>query len=144
MIAGVTGVPEAVQLVQLAILAVWAANDAVAEVKSLLAGGEVPLLRVSGSGYLNLDYQGYIRLMLYTKGTELLCGRGLDVIQTDMVREVPSFDIRRCVYHSDFHVTARSGAVFTRVFAVGGSRAFGGTELTAECSGSYELERIGP
>ena len=143
VIAGVTGVPEAVQLIQLAILAVWSANEAVAEVKSLLAGGEVPLLKMSGSGYLNLDYRGYVRLLLYMKRTETLQGRGLDVIQTDMMRRVSTFDVRRCIYSSEIRVTAQSGAVFTRVFAVGGSRMFRGTELFADCGNSYAVERLG-
>lgn len=143
VIAGVTGVPEAVKLVQLAILGVWAANDAVVEVKTLLSGGCVALLKLSGGEYLDLDYRGYIRLLLYMKGTQLLRCRGLDVIQTDMMREVPSFDIRRCIYTADMSVSAQSGALFSGIFEIGGGRAFRGTELTAACSGTYAVERIG-
>ena len=65
------------------------------------------------------------------------------MIQTDMMREVPSFDIRRCIYTADMSVSAQSGALFSGIFEIGGGRAFRGTELTAACSGTYAVERIG-
>ena len=138
-ICGVTGIPEAVRLVEAAIIAVWAVNDGADDVKQLLAGQKVPLLELAGyeMPLLEMDYRGYIRLLLYTRGKKLR-GRALDVIQASMRQTCPSFDVRRCIYSADIVITAGSGALFTSVTDIAGSGSFGGRALSARTFYTYE------
>ena len=60
-IAGVTGSSALIPVIKTGILLLWSVQEAVAEVKSLMAGEKVALY--SDISALSLDYQGYLSLL---------------------------------------------------------------------------------
>ena len=61
-IAGVTGSSALLPVIKTGILLLWSVEDAVAEVRDLMAGKKVPLYRDISP--LALDYQGYLMLLM--------------------------------------------------------------------------------
>ncbi|MDO5415842.1 MAG: DUF5702 domain-containing protein [Lachnospiraceae bacterium] len=122
-VVGATGIMPLVSITAFLIMSVWAFGEAVADVKVLLEKGKVPvikgredwrlsldgLLDFAGKGRLGelsetengLNYQQYLTLLLMTcPGTQLLY-RIMDVIQLNIARTQPGFQLADCTFRVD-------------------------------------------
>ncbi len=134
ILVGWTGIAPLTALVKSAAIAAWAYGEAIADVRSLLGGGRVPLKKrmdqwyltsfaflpawfagaMTGSGNCQegMDYQGYLRLLLLkTPETQKYYGM-MDMIQCRMAEIKPRFYMNECVYAVQIHTEAAAGSVF--------------------------------
>lgn len=104
-IAGVSANPLIISAVEQGILAAWAYVESICDVKALLGGGKVPLLKntgnwktqLSGLGQaVGMDYKGeskgltyenYLDVFLYSKTTKQAAYRGMDLMEWNMQNE---------------------------------------------------------
>lgn len=114
--AGVTGMPALAGVLQTGILAAWAFEDAVVDVKAMMQGEKVPLLRLFGEAYFPLEYAGYLNVLLSFLQVEDLRAETLDLIQATMKRGDETFDLQKCVYHAEVSVELRGGGVVNSCF----------------------------
>lgn len=102
ILAGASANPAAVELVYQGILAAWAYAESVCDVKTLLSGGKIPLMKdktswktqlsklgeaavtASSSEDLGLSYEEYLDALLYTKSTEKIAYRSMDLMEKSM------------------------------------------------------------
>lgn len=117
-LVGWTGVYPAVKLVQLAMMAGWSFAESIIDLRTLLSGGKVPVMKdagnwnlslwqigdfldgkylMAGKGESGLDYTGYLRLLLYALGRQDRRYRTMDVIQMRIAREKPDFCLEDCL-----------------------------------------------
>lgn len=122
-IVGVTGILPLVSITAFLIMGVWAFAEAVADVKILLSGGKIPLLKKKTDWTLSLDeifsfavtgkidglekkesgldYPQYLTIfLLASPGTQLLY-RMMDVIEMNISRSQPGFQLSDCAYRVD-------------------------------------------
>lgn len=122
-IVGVTGILPLVSITAFLIMGVWAFAEAVADVKILLSGGKIPLLKKKTEWILplneiftfavtgkieglekkesGLDYPQYLTIfLLASPGTQLLY-RMMDVIEMNISRSQPGFQLSDCAYRVD-------------------------------------------
>lgn len=95
--------PELEQVITPVVLFAWAYLESVQDVKSLMAGGRVPLLKDASSwkipllsilvptiatradsGGSGLGYQDYLRIFLFLEGRDVKTRRLLDIMETDI------------------------------------------------------------
>lgn len=131
---GFTGFVPAVLLVKYLILSAWALCESAADVRHLLDGGKVPLMKgredwkLELSSLLNpqewrrekeekgLSYDWYLRLLLLLKDPETLCYRIMDVIQWRMRRLDSEFSLENCVTDASIVLTGSQGKMFYSPF----------------------------
>ncbi len=111
---GWTMLPALVEAVKVMIILIWSLRDAISEVRTLLAGGTVPLLKAShgekpGAG---LSYEDYLRILLLLSNREKTSYRMMDVIQRNIRTCEPDFYMQNCVYAAQIKLTASSRALF--------------------------------
>ena len=104
-------------------MTVWALGEAVADLKSLLAGGKVPFIKTRETWKLDLtglltmgeqgrveteenggkgsDYNGYLKLMMFIEPAEQLYYRIMDVIQINIAEKQPGFSMEHCIYQAE-------------------------------------------
>lgn len=110
---------DAVEALKYVLLAAWAYTEAVYDVKVLMAGGGVPLIKKDRDWHYDLegllegvfdkeqdfdategmDYEGYLRLLLLMTNKENKVARAMDIMEMD-IRLTPgneSFRIDRCI-----------------------------------------------
>ena len=107
-VAGFTGIAPLVQAVQVGILLAWSYIESILDVRCLLAGGKVPLVKQvsewksdvsSGQKALEqkrenqengtgLDYREYLQILLLTVKEDTLASRAIDIIERN-IRLVP-------------------------------------------------------
>ena len=107
-VAGFTGIAPLVQAVQVGILLAWSYMESILDVRCLLAGGKVPLVKTvsewksdvsSGQKALEqkagkqenskgLDYREYLQILLLTVKEHTLASRAMDIIEGN-IRLVP-------------------------------------------------------
>lgn len=103
-ITAVFQIPALVKLVKTSILFAWAYLESLADVKCLLNGGKIPLIKTAadwktsisnisdfsgnipeGKGSGNgLDYQDYLRIMLFLEDSEKKNMRAMDIMEMDI------------------------------------------------------------
>ena len=111
-VSGVAGAPAFVSVIQTGILAAWAFEDAVSEVKVLMQGEKVPLLQWFGEAYILLDYAGYLNVLLGLLQVDDLRSAVMDLIQATMQEKDETFDLRRCVYQAEVDIEVSGGGLF--------------------------------
>ena len=103
LLVGATGNGLLVKGVQQGILAVWAFAESVSDVRSLLAGEKIPIIKTSSewstdvgglskeSGFQEakkckegLEYKDYLRVLLFMTGKAKLCYRAMDLIEWNL------------------------------------------------------------
>lgn len=108
LISALLLVPELTPVLQGAILLGWAYAESVYDVKVLLSGGEVPLMKDSASWHYDLEsalsgnvgeapdrtetagqgkglsYEDYLRLFLWLAPLEKITGRAMDMVEADI------------------------------------------------------------
>lgn len=121
-------VPGAAYIAQMAILTVWATAEAVIDVRDLLSGKSVVLLKdrdhwnlslqglknfskdtpSSNSGEKGLSYRRYLEMLLAVQNNISVYYRTMDLIQMDMCKEYSEdFRISRCVSGMEASITYR-------------------------------------
>lgn len=120
-ISGGMGLSPLAAVLLFFIITVWALGEALADVRCLLEGGKVPLIKNSSQWKLDLegllemgkrgrlpdgigqrqeeggmDYRGYLRLMLFGGYDEDRVYRMMDVIQAELEKEQPGFRMSGC------------------------------------------------
>lgn len=117
-LVGWTGIYPAVKLTQFAMLAGWSFAEAIVDVRTLLSGGNIPIIKsaenwtlsfsqiadfLDGDLFLTakeqdgLAYDAYLRLLLYAKGRSDRRYYTMDVIQLRMRENNPSFSMTDCL-----------------------------------------------
>ena len=120
-IVGGTGILPLVSVVAFFIMAVWALGEALLDVQCLLEGKKVPvfktvsdwkldlagLLEMGRSGSLidgegggdgsGIDYEGYLRILIFGGYDTDLVYRMMDVMQIVIARKQPGFSLENCV-----------------------------------------------
>lgn len=129
-------VPEITTLLKITILLGWAYAESLYDVRQLLNGGRVPLLKNAqnwhygiecvSEGNVNddvisvgegLSYEDYIRILLALTGTEKITDRFMDIVEMD-IRMTPGnsrFRIDGCVDHvkATVDITSKYGYQYT-------------------------------
>ncbi|MCI9336358.1 MAG: hypothetical protein HFH93_02270 [Lachnospiraceae bacterium] len=112
----VIALPALTPLLEGAILLAWAYAESVYDVKSLLAGGKIPLFKDDGSWHYSLSsalsgslkdestggeglaYEDYLRIFLMLSGVDTITARAMDMVEAD-IRKTPgnvSFRLDGC------------------------------------------------
>ncbi|WP_434310588.1 DUF5702 domain-containing protein [Hominifimenecus sp. rT4P-3] len=132
-LAGWTGIPFLITGLRGLILAAWAYGEALADLQTLLAGGNVPLRkdktswRTSLHGLVQweehggrqeeekgegLSYEDYLRLLLFSIRQEEKCYRAMDVIQFSMENLSPGFRLDCCAISCKASLLSETGYRF--------------------------------
>ena len=78
-------VPEAEELLRQGILLAWAYQESVQDVRTLLSGGKVPVIKTPESwgrkSKKGLDYQQYLQILLMAKRESVLAEHAIDLIE---------------------------------------------------------------
>lgn len=110
LLAGVTGSPELIEVVRYLILSAVNLIESISDVQDLMEGKKVPLMKTAGTwktsisgqtrehtGKEGLPYEDYLLLLLVTKtNTEQMCLRMQNLIQVNLQKDEPAFQIRQC------------------------------------------------
>lgn len=135
VLVGYTGIIPLVTATKYAILLSWAYVESIQDVKSLLAGGKVPLLKtatnwktslknigkeeVVSSGYgseeTGLSYQDYLRLLLFVSNKEEVRMRALDLVEIKIRNTEGNQNLKldHCVYMLKISMEADTRSVLS-------------------------------
>ena len=137
-LAGWTG-PAAevlVPLVTVAILVAWAYGESLIDVRTLLSGDRVPIIKTEAtwnadlSGLLDIlkgkftaaedvsfgmSYRDYLRVLLFLGDGENHAFYAMDMIQLDRRKTEPGFTMRSELYAMEFTLDAAAGPLFTEL-----------------------------
>lgn len=129
----------------------WAFSESLVDVRSLLDGGKISLMKTDESWTLSLDglteiwtaeeteledvdgeeeedglsYEDYLRICLYLTAEETCCYRGMDVIQWNVQKLDSSFSLTDCVVSGTLVLTAESSPLFVPLYGnIVGTGAF--------------------
>ena len=125
----------AVPVVTTLILMAWSYAEAVSDVKALLSGKKIPLMKTKESWNLSLetatagkeawgeasenqkglDYKGYSRILLYLQAKDIKLYRSLDMMQVHACEENPDFRIKICIYRLEATAKVRIVPMFLSV-----------------------------
>ena len=157
-IVGGTGLLPLVSVMAFFIMTQWALGEAIADVKCLLSGGRIPLIKSASqwkldldgllemgregnvsqpsSGEEGLDYRGYLRILLFAAYGKEEIYRMMDVMQMNIGKEQEGFSLGDCVCAVDMEASVWGKHVF---FALGlwKNGTPGAYETSMEVSGSY-------
>lgn len=137
VIAGGSGFAPLIPVLSFFIMCIWALGEALTDVKCLLAGGNVPLIKTAGDWRMSLeglleagqartlsggngqepdgkglDYRGYMRIMFFMGYGKDYLYRMMDVIQVNIRESQPGFLLNRCGYSVDLETRVRGKHVF--------------------------------
>lgn len=135
--------PEIVPLVKHALLLTWAYGEGMSDVKTLLDGGKVPLIKSDETWQLSLenlfsmketgiqkedtaqiegeDYERYLQMLLLAKQKNTVTMRALDLVEQNIknIYQKEWFRVDACVTGAAFHVTCPMRRNITYQFPVG-------------------------
>ena len=128
-LAILVGSGEAVEAIEMLLTLLWALAEAVCDVRMLMGGKKVPLIKEeqdwklslrgaaladeSGEGGgRGLEYKDYIRLLLYLAGTDTLAYRAMDCIQIFARKKDSDFLMKNCIYAARISIDGKSGSGF--------------------------------
>lgn len=102
LVCGLFALPELIPLVESAILLGWAYAESVYDVKTLFAGGNIPLMKDKNSWHYSLQtalwgdlkdeagegeglsYKDYLRILMTLTGLDTLTGRAMNMVEADI------------------------------------------------------------
>lgn len=102
LLASAMLIPEAGDLIKLIILFGWAYAESIYDVKTLLAGGKIPLMKDASTWHYDLDaalslgnnskiteskglsYEDYLRIMLMLQNEDTLTARAMNMVEADI------------------------------------------------------------
>lgn len=133
-ITGALGLVPLVEITAFFIMGIWALGESVADIKAILSGNNVPLLKTKEDWNLDLEqllemgkeqlkpdgkhsekgisYEGYLKLLLLLERSEKKYVRIMDVIQMNLKRKQENFRMERCAWFMDIKVMASGKHVF--------------------------------
>ena len=135
-IVGITGLAPLVYVMTFFIACIWALGEALVDVRTLLAGGKVPLIKDAGSWKMSLEnllelgrsgaipeglgggpggeaegaglsYETYLKLLMMLNGAETVNNRILDLIQINIGVSQEDFQVKHLVYRVEGTARAR-------------------------------------
>lgn len=136
VITGSVGLAPLTEITACLIMGVWAMGEAVTDLRTLMAGGSVPLWKTRGDWNLSLEglldmgrqnlppagsrdssergltYEGYLKLLLLKEEPEVKHMRMLDLMQLQIRQREPGFLVEKCGYYVDIHGKACGKHVF--------------------------------
>ncbi len=136
-LAGWTGLAPAVEIAKLAVIGAWAYAEAIVDVRTLLSGNPVPLMKAPGQWSLELEavpelakgiylntgqydsgafYPEYLRLLLLLTDEHLKYYRTMDMIQCRMMTRKPGFYLNECVYAMEAEIIVEARPLFLNLF----------------------------
>lgn len=140
-LAGFTGNPAIIQVVQAGVIAAWAYMESVQDVRALLAGDKIALVKSTNQWTVDTEnllesfqktsrakncsngwnYSEYLKFLLYTKSQKVLAMRMMDVMEQNL-RQMERYQNCRM----DHMITAlevqteyRAVPLFSRLVAIG-------------------------
>ncbi len=137
LIVGAAGIAPLVEITAFLVMGVWAVGEAVMDLRTLFAGGKVPLWKQDGDWQLSLDgllemgaertcpetetgqrgfgYEEYLKLLMFLTDHQDLQMRMLDLMQMNLQRKETGFAIRNCAYRVDICGKACGKPLFFRL-----------------------------
>lgn len=124
--------PALTPLLESAILLAWAYAESIYDVKTLLAGGKVPLLKDDGNWHYSLSaalsgsiqdegtggeglaYEDYLRIFMMLSDVDTITGRAMDMVEAD-IRKTPgnaAFRLDGCFEAVEAHIQIGSSHGF--------------------------------
>ena len=155
-ICGWTGIPGLATLTKYILIQVWAYGESVIDVRDLLEGKKVPLVKNDGQWTLALsglksfgskikssntgdkgfDYQNYIRFLLAIQQKGIQYYRCMDLIQMNMNSKEKSFRMKDCVVCANAITTFYAQPLFLNFTGFGGKEQM--YEIHGKTSGEYQ------
>ena len=155
---GWTGIPALVAVMKHALLLGWAYAESLMDVRGLMAGGKIPLVKthetwkvslekladlnemLEGGGSTEKDgfsYRGYLRILLNMQGIADQKRRALDMIERRVAAGsgLSGFKADHCVVAVKDEVSFRAVPLFSRV--TGAFLGITGTSLQEKVSGGF-------
>ena len=132
-LVGWTGVYPAIKLTQFTMIAGWSFAEAIVDVRTLLSGGNIPIIKNSESWTLEflqiedfldgdlfltakenngLSYDDYLRLLLYAQGRSDRRYHTMDVIQLRMREKNPDFSMADCLGAVQVKASMKAAPIF--------------------------------
>ena len=133
-VVGASGILPLVSITAFLIMVLWAFGEAVADVKTLLGGGKVPLVKsreewkLSLEGLLDfasrstmeigagedkgLNYEQYLTIFLMACPHTQILYRTMDVMERNISQEQPGFRLDDCAYQVDISVKGSGKHVY--------------------------------
>ena len=160
-IVGATGIAPLVLVTAFFIMSIWALGESIMDLRLLLGGKRVPLLKGAEDWQLSLEgllqigqgsdlpgeetegnglnYEAYVKFLLFFKDRTELYYRIMDVIQVNLCQKQDSFRMKYAGYRIDIQATARSYHVFLLPGITGsyGTGAAGGYLIQAGTQKAY-------
>lgn len=153
-ISGALCLPQIIFLVKFLIIAVWALVESAMDLRCLLAGGKVPIVKskddwrsnlsslfnilstntleegeISGRG---INYEGYLKMLLYIEDPVKRNFRMMDIMQLDIGVEQNDFLIQDMVYGIDASIGCGARRIFSDISMF--------SEEFATLSSGYDME----
>lgn len=129
-----TGNPVIIDLAKAFVKLVWAYAESVVDIKTLLSGKKIPLIKekedwtlfidhidqillsegeVIAEGKKGMSYEEYLRLLLFLTDANTLSYRAMDMIQVNVREKNPSFQMQLCRYAMQFQITVTGRELFS-------------------------------
>jgi len=133
---GWTGLAPVVELTKAAIIAAWAFAESLIDLRELLSGYSVPVMKSAEDWNLSLenvtgflrgeevqgkqsekgkDYEGYLRLLLYLENFRDCAYRTMDMVQFRMRESNPAFLMASRIFALQIRVNASAPQLLTRL-----------------------------
>ena len=159
VISGVICLPEITFLVKFLIIAVWALVESAIDIKCLLSGGKVPIIKTKDDWKADLDtifevlenralgnndserginYEGYLKMLLYIEDPVKRNFRMMDIMQLDIGASQNDFLMQDMIYGIDANISCGARRVFSEISYF--SKEFAG--LTSSYEMQVKVEKI--
>ena len=148
VISGVLCLPQITLLIKFLIIAVWALVESAIDLRCLLSGGKVPLIKSRDDWSVDLDsifdilnnnslrekeassrginYEGYLKMLLYIEEPVKRNFRMMDIMQLDISRSQNDFLINDMVYGIEADIGCGAKRLFSEISFF--SEEFGGLD----------------
>ena len=160
LLVGWTGIAPLIAVVEVGLIAAWAYAESIMDMRILLSGGKVPLVKTEEDWSLHLStlvefflgadttarnhdkglsYEDYLRLQLFAADSHDLAYRAMDLIQTSQRETNPGFTMSSQIYAMEILTTASATELFSALPVSGKMIGYGNTAYEWEeyYSGSY-------
>lgn len=161
LLIGWLGVPPLVSVMKHALLLAWAYGESMLDVKTLMDGGKVPLVKTASTWRLTLDqlvyleqllqedgsgnldgesYRDYLRILLNLQSVSTQKKRALDLVELNLSSRpgLSNFQVDHCVVGIRWQASWLIPPVFSRVPAVFLGSGLEGWTVTVDSRFAYE------
>lgn len=155
VIAGASANPAVVEVLKQGILAAWAYGESIYDVRALLAGGKIPLVKTAGTWKTQLSkigeadkgdysgekqglsYENYLDVFLYGKSVKQSAYRSMDLMEMALRQEAEYGDCRmdHMIAGMKLQVDYQADSVF---FSIMGKDTIGGYSLEERAEYVYQ------